>query len=142
MTLTTRRVSILAFLVGVYPIVVAPFAILSGFEYVLEYIGIYKDPHTARFHWGIGGILYCLALPVWIGYLWTASSKRTELQLQRFWMASISINAIWVIFFLITLMRPEDLSTPAPVWIAYSLFPLILLPLSLYGMRLAKIGDI
>lgn len=117
---------------------VAPFAVISGSAYVLEAIGVYKDPMGVPFDLGFGGVLYCLGFPVWLGYLWAASSHRTAKQLKAFWSVSAGLNAVWVAFFFLTLLRPEHLSSPAAVWIVYALFPAMLFPISLKGLRASQ----
>ena len=119
---------------GLVPLIVAPFAVIAGFAYMLEAIGIYKDPMEVPFDWGFGGILYCLGLQIWLGYLWAASERRTTIQLKAFWQVSAGLNAVWVVFFFLTLIRFEHLSSPALLWMVYAIFPTVLLVLSMKGL--------
>ncbi|MCH7227160.1 hypothetical protein [Haloferula sp. A504] len=131
--MSTKAIAIAAFVVGLPPLLVAPFAILYGGAYILEALGFHHDPLGVPFDWGLGGVLYCIGIPVWIGYIWAARSHRSGESLKIFWTISTGLNAIWAVFFIGTSNRPEQLSSPSAVWAVYAVFPAILLFVSVLG---------
>ena len=136
MNFTPRRIAWTAFFVGLLPLILTPVAMIFGYTHILEFTGVlYGGVADTRQALGFGSVLYLLSLPIWIGYIWAAGGKRTEMNLRPFWITSAGINAIWVIFFVITMVRPEDQNPPASVWVAYILFPMILCVISLLGIR-------
>jgi hypothetical protein len=137
--MTSKRIAIIAFLVGLPTMLVAPFAVGYGILYILEATGVYRDPFGAPTDWGLGGILYCFGIPVWLGYLWAARSNTKSNHLKTFWRVSTALNTVWVVFFFLTLLRPTQLSSPVEVWIIYAIFPTIQLLISFKGVRITNI---
>lgn len=136
--MSTKTIAKAAFFIGLPPLLVAPFAIILGGGYILQSIGLLNDPMGVPFAWGFGGVLYCLGIPVWIGYLWAAGSQRSADNLKLFWMISLGLNAIWAVFFLGTAIRPDRLSSPSAVWAVYAFFPAVLLFVSYFGYLAAS----
>lgn len=133
--MSPRAIAITAFLVGLPPLIVAPFTFAFGAVYLLEAIGVHQDSSGVPFDLGFGGILYWIGFPIWIGYLWAADADRSPESLKIFWLISLGLNGIWWVFFLGTTLRlnHQPLSTPSIVWAVYAVFPAILLFLSYFG---------
>jgi hypothetical protein len=136
--MSTKAIAKAAFLIGLPPLLVAPFAIILGGGFILQSVGLLNDPTGVPFDWGFGGVLYCLGIPIWLGYLWAAGSQRSTDSLRFFWMISLGLNAIWAVFFLGTTLRPDRLSSPSVVWAVYAFFPAVLLFVSYVGYLAAS----
>ncbi len=112
-----------------------PFAVISGVAFLMEILGLSDDPTGIPLDWGFGGLFYVFGLPLWIGYLWAAGENRDPAHLKVLWTASIGLNTLWALLFILTLMNPDHMGLDPRFWAWFALFPAALLPLSIAGYR-------
>jgi len=136
-----RQIASAAFIVGLPPLLLAPFAVLSGVLYLVEIAQLYYKPIECPPEWGIGGILYCFGLVVWLGYRKKGGDRVPPETALRFWTVSSVLNAIWVSFFAFTLTTFSHPSTERLFWAVCSAFAVLQLGLSLLGIKACQSAE-